>query len=134
MIGIITTPLVFIVVMVIFSFFLELLIINLTARFMEFKDTTWKTAARISILLVLFTLIYSLLITYLNLFSMLTQVLGVILFVILLYKLITKIHKEESTRQKTGYCFLVKVGSTKCKQRSAKFISLFLIYHFQNRA
>jgi len=78
---------------------------------MEFKDTTWKTAAKMSAVLITFTLIYSLFVTYLNLFSIFTQVLGVILFIILLYKLVSKIHKTEQTRQKTGYCFFVVLFS-----------------------
>ncbi len=111
MIGIITSPIVFLVLLILLSFLLELVIINLTARFMEFKDHTWKTSAVLAMIMISVSVLYSLLITVLNLFSIITQLAGVVLFVFVLYRLILKYHPKETKKQRIGFCFFVALFS-----------------------
>ena len=105
MIGIITTPIILAVVLLFFSFLVNTLVFNLAARFMDFSNKKWRTSMYISLIVVLFTMLYSLLVTLLNFFSFFTQVLGIAFFVGLIYYLSLKFYKKETKKQRIGFCF-----------------------------
>ena len=91
-------------------FLLEWPIIKITCAYMELKESTWRKAAKLASLIVLFNVVLSLLMALLKIEATISMLIGIILFVIFVYITFGKIYKA-TKRQKVFFTLILLIFS-----------------------